>query len=277
MAATDPESGSQVAASRANPFASASGPSWPSERESALSSGLDGQGTETTQSESEGFELDGGDSGPREDKEQVRLPASSYEESRKLDKVGPQLADLRTQLARAEAIQRGAENLLHQVGAGQGQPNGGSGGGVDTERAELQATVEAELDLANANVRGLLKQIEQLEARLAGAWRWPGLHAVPCPNSPSAACRTASSPRKGRRRLPAPNRTGTPSPHITIQDLPSESAARSARESFRELLDSLEGPQASGERLDTLRRAIGLVQRHARLRYESEMSTVLEM
>ncbi|OAV98339.1 hypothetical protein PTTG_25752 [Puccinia triticina 1-1 BBBD Race 1] len=104
------------------------------------------------------------------------------------DHLKEQLAALRVKLERAEAIQRGAENLLHQVGAGQGlkrkdndlssQPNSSIGGSSTTTTAStLHASVEAELDLANRNVKALVKEIEALEAL------------------------SATSPRKGRRRL----------------------------------------------------------------------------
>ncbi|PLW12704.1 hypothetical protein PCASD_21619 [Puccinia coronata f. sp. avenae] len=106
------------------------------------------------------------------------------------DHLKEQLAVLRTKLERAEAIQRGAENLLHQVGAGQGlkrkdndillssQPNNSiAGSSTITTTSTLHASVEAELDLANRNVKGLVKEIEALEAL------------------------SANSPRKGRRRL----------------------------------------------------------------------------
>jgi hypothetical protein len=93
------------------------------------------------------------------------------------DHLKEQLAVLRTKLERAEAIQRGAENLLHQVGAGQGlkrkdndillssQPNNSiAGSSTITTTSTLHASVEAELDLANRNVKGLVKEIEALEA-----------------------------------------------------------------------------------------------------------------
>ncbi|WAQ87576.1 hypothetical protein PtA15_8A480 [Puccinia triticina] len=91
------------------------------------------------------------------------------------DHLKEQLAALRVKLERAEAIQRGAENLLHQVGAGQGlkrkdndlssQPNSSIGGSSTTTTAStLHASVEAELDLANRNVKALVKEIEALEA-----------------------------------------------------------------------------------------------------------------
>ncbi|KAA1078672.1 hypothetical protein PGTUg99_011011 [Puccinia graminis f. sp. tritici] len=104
------------------------------------------------------------------------------------DHLKEQLAALRIKLERAEAIQRGAENLLHQVGAGQGlkrkdndlssQLNNSIGGcSTTTTASTLHASVEAELDLANRNVKALVKEIEALEAL------------------------SATSPRKGRRRL----------------------------------------------------------------------------
>ncbi|KAG0139923.1 hypothetical protein CROQUDRAFT_111390 [Cronartium quercuum f. sp. fusiforme G11] len=111
------------------------------------------------------------------------------------DSTKEQLQQLRVKLERAEAIQRGAENLLHQVGAGQGlittnttigsnskrkdfDPiSSNSNVGIGNGPSQLQVSVEAELDLANKNVKGLVKEIEALEALTAG------------------------SPRKGRRRL----------------------------------------------------------------------------
>ncbi|KAI8456406.1 Rapamycin-insensitive companion of mTOR, middle domain-containing protein [Phakopsora pachyrhizi] len=73
------------------------------------------------------------------------------------DSVKEQLQSLRSKLDRAEAIQRGAENLLHQVGAGQGLKrkdnyhHDSHSTSSNQGNAGLQASVEAELDLANRN------------------------------------------------------------------------------------------------------------------------------
>lgn len=98
------------------------------------------------------------------------------------DSAKEQLQLLRVRLERAEAIQRGAENLLHQVGAGQGlttsstatgssnkrkdpdQTAPNPAGGASSGSNQLHASVEAELDLANRNVKGLVREIEALEA-----------------------------------------------------------------------------------------------------------------
>jgi hypothetical protein len=135
------------------------------------------------------------------------------------DHLKEQLAALRIKLERAEAIQRGAENLLHQVGAGQGlkrkdndlssQLNNSIGGcSTTTTASTLHASVEAELDLANRNVKALVKEIEALEA-LSGSslidfftlrliidlTLQSSSHSLP------SVTITATSPRKGRRRL----------------------------------------------------------------------------
>ncbi|KAH9452898.1 hypothetical protein Pst134EB_016847 [Puccinia striiformis f. sp. tritici] len=106
-------------------------------------------------------------------------PAMTTSAASAKDNLKETLAGLRIKLERAEAIQRGAENLLHQVGAGQG--TGPSSTATTTtynnSNTGLHASVEAELDLANRNVKNLIKEIEAIEAI------------------------SASSPRKGRRRL----------------------------------------------------------------------------
>ncbi|MBW0470720.1 hypothetical protein O181_010435 [Austropuccinia psidii MF-1] len=129
----------------------------------------------------------------------LRLDSIDSPNTSSKDNVKEQLAQLRSKLERAEAIQRGAENLWHQIGTGQvikrkdqanldhhsaqsANPIGGSSA-TGLSSTTLQASVEAELDLANRNVKSLLKEIEALEAL------------------------SATSPRKSRRRLQA---SGTP-------------------------------------------------------------------
>lgn len=125
------------------------------------------------------------------------------------DHLKEQLNVLRTKLERAEAIQRGAENLLHQVGAGQGLKrkdnphnhdltsqsiNSAATNSTGPTGNTLHASVEAELDLANRNVKALLKEIEALENL------------------------SASSPRKTRRRLQAnASAQSTPQPQSLSQ------------------------------------------------------------
>ncbi|KAH9815956.1 hypothetical protein DFH28DRAFT_214436 [Melampsora americana] len=181
------------------------------------------------------------------------------------DSAKEQLQILRVRLERAEAIQRGAENLLHQVGAGQGlltapgtlgsthkrqafDPSSSNNtGGTGSGPSQLQVSVEAELDLANRNVKILVREIEALEALTAG------------------------SPRKGRRRLQnnihtTVNSGNTNGHNPAIKSLPTQDSVifvpsnedkENAKKEVETILSEIKTPNQNDSR--TIRKLSGLV------------------